>query len=343
MRQRLRAKRVEWFASGRIPLCAVTLFDGPGGIGKTTAILGIIAAASVGRSFFDDSPPNEPATSIVVVEEDSLGVLKLRLQAAGADLTRVHLVTGVCVGDAIEPFALPRHVPELEREVWKTGARFVYVDALFSHLELDGDGRMPQQARRALRPLVEMVACSGVAFAATRHWTKAAGPASARGLGSVELGNVARSVLSFGPHPDDESRGIVAVTKHNLAPTAPTLAYRIEAVTATGDDGQECEAIKVVIDGEAPDVTADDLATRLPADPDERGAAGDWLGDYLRDGEWHDAAGVYKAARKDGAGSPATIRRAATRLASRGTAPASRRVQDGGFRQIAHKLLTLKV
>ena len=309
----VRAKRVEWFAPGRIPFSAVTLFDGPGGIGKTTAILGTIATASVGRSFFDDSPI-EPTTSIVVVEEDGLGVLKLRLQAAGANLNRVHFVTGVRTCDAIEPFALPRHVPELEREIQRTGTRFVYVDALFSHLEFDGDGRMPQQTRRALRPVVEMIARAGVAFAATRHWTKAAGPASARALGSAELSNVARSVLTFGSHPDDESRGIVAVTKHNLATMAPALAYRIEAVTMTDDDGNPCEVTKVTLDGEAPDVTADDLATRLPGDPDERGAAGDWLGDYLGDGKWHNAADVYKAARKDGAGSPATIRRAATRL-----------------------------
>lgn len=168
----------------------MTLLDGPGDIGKTTTLIGIIAAASVERCFFSGESM-EPVTTLIVVEEDSLSVLKMRLQVAGADLSRVHFITGVLIGDAVEPFALPRHVAELEHKIEETGARLVYVDALFSHLELDGEGRMPQQVRRVLRPIVEMAARTGVAFTAVRHWTKANGPASARALGSAELGNIA--------------------------------------------------------------------------------------------------------------------------------------------------------
>jgi putative DNA primase/helicase len=307
------ARRPSWFAKDRIPFGAVTLFDGAGDIGKTTTLMGVIAAASVGISFFDGESI-ERVTTLIVVEEDSLGLLKMRLKAGGADLTRVHFITGVCIEGATEPFTLPRHVEELERKIQETGARLVYVDALFSHLELDGEGRMPQQARRALRPIVEMVGRINVAFTAVRHWTKANGPASIRALGSGEFGNVARSVLSFGRHPEAEDRYVIAVTKHNLSRLAPTLAYRIEIVTSTDDDGETCETTKVELDGEASDVTADDLAMRLPGDPDERNVAQEWLADHLCDGEWHDSAEVYKAARKDGAGAPATIRRAAARL-----------------------------
>ncbi len=307
------AQRTTWFAPNRIPFGAVTLLDGPGDIGKTTTLTGIIAAASVGRCFFSGESM-EPVTTLIVVEEDSLGVLKMRLQVAGADLSRVHFITGVRIGDAVEPFTLPRHVAELDRKIEETRARLVYIDALFSHLELDSEGRMPQQVRRALRPIVEMAARTGVAFTAVRHWTKANGPASARALGSAELGNVARSVLSFGHHPEADDRFVIAVTKHNLASLAPTLAYRIEIVNATDDDGQTSEITRVVLDGEASDVTADDLAMQQPGDPDERNAAQDWLADYLGDSGWHECAAIQKAARKEGAGAPATIRRAASRL-----------------------------
>lgn len=307
------AQRTTWFAPDRIPFAAVTLLDGPGDIGKTTTLTGIIASGSVGRCFFSGEPM-EPVTTLIVVEEDSLGVLKMRLQVAGADLSRVHFITGVRIGDAIEPFTLPRHVAELERKIEETGARLVYVDALFSHLELDSEGRMPQQVRRALRPIVEMTARTGVAFTAVRHWTKANGPASVRALGSAELGNVARSVMSFGRHPEAEDRYVIAVTKHNLSGLAPTVAYRIEIIPTSDDDGQPCETTKAVLDGEVSDLTADDLAMQQPGDPDERNAAQDWLADYLSDSEWHECAAIQKAARKEGAGAPATIRRAASRL-----------------------------
>jgi hypothetical protein len=309
----VRAGRVQWFATNRIPFGALTLFDGDGDIGKTTTLMAVIAAATRGRSFLDGAEIT-PINVLIVSEEDAFAILKLRLIAAGADLDRVRFITGVRVADSVEPFALPRHVPQLEREVAQNGARFVYVDSLFSHLEFDGDGRMPQQARRAVRPIVEMVVRTGVAFAAVRHWTKANGPASARALGSVELGNVARSVLSFGRHPDAEDRYVIAVTKHNLSRQAPTLAYRIDTLTMTDDDGEPCDVTRVVLEGEAEGVSADDLAMRQSGDPDERAAAEDWLADYLGDEEWHPCAEVYKAARKDGAGSPPTMRRAARRL-----------------------------
>jgi putative DNA primase/helicase len=307
------SKRILWFANDRIPFGAVTLFDGPGDLGKTTTLMGIIAAGSVGHSFLDNSPI-EPVTALIVAEEDNLGVLKMRLQAAGGDLNRVHFVTGVRVGDATEPFSLPKHVPVLEHKIQEIGARLVYVDALFSHLELDGEGRMSQQVRHALRPIVEMVDRTGVAFTALRHWVKAIGPAALRALGSVELGNVARSILSFGRHPEAEDRYVIAVTKHNLSRLAPTVAYRIDIETAHDDDGQTCEVTRVALEGEVRDVTADDLAMRQPGDPEDRSAAQDWLEDYLSDGLWHDCADVQRAARKDGAGSPPTLRRAASRL-----------------------------
>jgi hypothetical protein len=278
--------------------------------------MAIIASASIGRSLLDGQPI-EPITSLVVAEEDGLGRLKMLLRAAQADLNSVHFVAGVKSGDMLEPVTLPRHVPYLERKIVEIGAGLVYVDALFSHLELDGDGKMPQQVRRALRPIVEMADRTGVAFAALRHQTKANGSAMQRALGSGELGNVARSVLSFGHHPDDESLYALAVAKLNWAAKAPALAYRIEAVAATDDDGETCEVTRVVLNGEAEGVTADDLAMRQPADPDERGVAEDWLQDYLGDGDPHPSAAIYASARKDGIGSRATLKRAARRLGVR--------------------------
>lgn len=309
----IQARRVDWFAKNRVPYGGITLFDGPAGVGKTSTELTVIALATTGRSFFDDTE-REPVSALIVAEEDGLGVLKMRLRAAGADLNRVQFVTGVRVGQQSVPFSLPSHVPELEAAIAKTGARIVYIDALFSHLDLDGEGRMPQQVRRALRPIVDMVNRTGVAFTAMRHWTKSVGAASARALGSAELSNVARSVITFGRHPDDESLFIIAVTKHNLAPTTRAFTYRIETIEDRDDSDEPTTVTRIVPLGEVDDITADDLAMQQPSDPDEHGAAQDWLADYLGDGEWHESATLYQEARKAGVGSPATLRRASKRL-----------------------------
>jgi hypothetical protein len=309
----VKSKRTEWFAKDRIPFGSVTLFDGSGGIGKTTLLLGVIAAATCGRRFFDGDEI-APISALVIAEEDSLGLLKARLQVAGANLSRVHFVKSVELGDVREPFTIPKHVEALERTATDLGAQVIYMDALFSHLDLEGEGRMSQQVRRALRPLIEMAERTGAAVLATRHWQKAHGPARDRALGSIELSNIARSVLSFGPHPDREGAFVFVPTKANLSALAPALAYRIDVVEQTDDDGEPWQVTQAVLDGEADGVTADDLAMRQVGDPDERGAAEEWLADFLGDREWHDATDLYPAARKQGAGSPATIRRAAARL-----------------------------
>ncbi len=307
------ARRVEWFERLRIPFGAITLFDGPPGCGKTTMLLNIIAAASAGRSFFDQTE-REPTTALIVAEEDNSGLLKLRLRAAGANLERVFFVEGTAFGGELDSLTLPRDVDALERCVVDLRASIVYVDAIFSHLELAGEGKMPQQARRALRPIVEMAERTGCAFAAVRHWTKSTGAATSRALGSVELGNVARSTLTFGPNPDNPECFAIATTKSNYGPLAPTLSYRIEVVPTQDDLGKPCDVTRITLLGVVDGITADDLSMRQPADPDERSVAEDWLTDFLSSGDPRASVDVYAEARKQHAGSPATLRRAARKL-----------------------------
>ena len=125
---------------------------------------------------------------------------------------------------------------------------------------------------------------------------------------------MARSTLTFGRHPDDENHYVIASNKHNLSCAEDSLIYRIDVVDALDDDGNPCQTTKVIIEGIADGITADDLAMTQPCDPEERAVAVDWLKDFLADGEWHSPAEASKAARKDGVGCPRTIRRAAARL-----------------------------
>ncbi len=311
----VRFERVEWFARDRIPYGGLTLLDGPGGVGKTTLMLGAIAAATRGEGFFDDaSLDSGAAVALIIAEEDALGLLKAKLDLAGGDLSRVYFVDGVRLGGDLAPFEIPAGVEALEEAIVRTGATVVFVDALFSHLALEGEGRMSQQVRRAMRPLLKMIERTGVAFFAIRHWAKAHGAASSRALGSAELANVARSVLSFGQHPHEKDKFCLSPSKMNLACFPATLAYRIEEVATVDDDGNETVVTRAVLEGVVDDVTADDLAMRSPCDPDERSAAEDWLRSFLADGEAHLSTEVYAAARRAAIGSPATLRRVATAI-----------------------------
>jgi len=302
--------RVEWLDENRIPFGGLTLFDGPGGIGKTTFLAGIIAGVTCGRGFFTGAQIEQQSVLIVGIE-DRRSLIAQRLKLYGAELERVHFVDATRIGDRDVPLALPDHIGALERLIIELGVSLVYVDALFSHIVLDGEGRMAQQVRAALHPIGEMCERRNVAFAAMRHWTKSTGSALSRALGSVEFTNYARSVFTFGKHPNDEDLLVCSHTKSNYGRLTGAVAFRLQAHDVLDDNGQPWQVSIAADLGVAEGVTSDDLTMRAPCDPDERGGAAEWLRDYLADGKEHLTADVLKAALKAHAGSRTTLWRAA--------------------------------
>jgi len=303
-------ERVEWLDENRIPFGGLTLFDGPGGLGKTTVFIGVIAGVTLGRGFFT-GVPIEPQSVLIVGIEDRRALIVQRLKLYDADLTRVHFVDATRIGDRNVPLALPDHTGALERLIIELGVGLVYVDALFSHIVLDGEGRMSQQVRAALQPIGEMCERQNVAFAAMRHWTKSTGSALSRALGSVEFTNYARSVFTFGQHPNDESLLVCSHTKSNYGPLTGAIAFRLQVHDVVDDNSRPWQVSIAAHMGVAEGVTSDDLTMRAPCDPDERGGAAEWLRDHLADGKEHLTAGVLDAAIKAHVGSRTTLWRAA--------------------------------
>jgi hypothetical protein len=307
----VRIQRIEWLAYKRIPIGGVTLADGPGGVGKTTFVMGFIAKATVGIDFFTGNSI-EAQRCLVVGVEDRRAIIVQRLKLYGADLERVHFVDSASFGDGRDvTLTLPEHVPILEQAIIENGIGLIYVDALFSHIALAGEGRMAQQVRAALQPIGDMCERQNVAFLAMRHWAKTLGPASSRALGSVEFANFARSVLTFGEHPSENGLVVCCHTKSNYAQLAGAVSFKIVGKDVLDDNGRTWQvsiASGVTI---AEGVTSDDLAMKAPCDPDERLSAAEWLRDYLADGELHPAEDVLKAALKARAGARSTMYRAA--------------------------------
>jgi hypothetical protein len=306
-------KRIEWLLPGRVPFGGITLFEGEGGKGKTTFLLGMIAGATRGRDFFTGAPIT-PQTCLIVGIEDNRAITVQRLRMYGADLTRIQFVDAARIGDKNAGLVLPDHVDALDRAVTDQGARLVYIDALFSHLNLPGDGKMAHQVRAALEPIRAMFDRLEVAFVAVRHWTKSTGAAASRGLGSVEFFDMARAVFAFGENPHNADQVAVAPTKGNYAKKLPAVAFEVIGRDVRDDDGQPWNVSVAENVHEIEGVTGDDLANRQLSDPDEGRAAVDWLSDRLCDGGWHAAGKVVSEATKQKVGSRATMYRARAAL-----------------------------
>jgi len=258
------AEAVRWLWPGRIPLGKLTVLDGDPGVGKSTLTLSIAAKVTTGSPFPDGSRP-EPADVILLSAEDEIAdTIRPRLEAAGADLTRVFVLPDVREeGEPPRPPELPLDLGALEAMVKDRRAALVVIDPLMAFLAGQVDAHRDQDIRRAAVVIV-------------RHMNKSVGGNPLyRGGGSIGIIGAARAGLLAAPDPDDDGRRILAMTKSNLAAMPEALAYRL--VT----DDQHGVA-RVVWDGATGHTAADLLRVRRD-DPDDQVSARSDAEEVLRD------------------------------------------------------------
>jgi RecA-family ATPase len=166
----VRVERVNWLMLNRLPLAEVTIVEGPGGLGKTTAMLDVAARVSTGRTMPDGTPFAEPAAVILIAEEDRVSILKARLRAAGANLALIHRVSEV--GEERAWFSLPSHAGELHLLIKELAAKLVIIDAMFNHVDSGLKINGAEEVRRFLTPLAECAHETGAAIVGIRHWGK---------------------------------------------------------------------------------------------------------------------------------------------------------------------------
>jgi RecA-family ATPase len=238
---------------------------------------------------------------LVLSAEDGLAdTIRPRLDAAGADVGRVHALTEVRYTDE-EGRSRTRAVTLadvrlIEQAVTEVGAKLVIVDVLMAFLPGKVDSHRDQDVRSVLSGLSGMTERTGCCLLLLRHLNKATGGNPLyRGGGSIGIVGAARAALLAAHDPDDDSRRVLAVTKSNLAAMPGALAYQL---VDSPDHG--CARVQWL---GATSHQAGDLLGRHDQDEDrtERDEAADWLVDYLqRNGGECRAGDAIKAAARDG-------------------------------------------
>lgn len=302
----VRPEPVRWLWPGRIPLGKITVLDGDPGLGKSLITLHVAACVSTGAAMPDGSigDVREPAGVVLLsAEDDPADTLRPRLDSAGADVSRVVMLTGIRTGECERMPSLGA-LSSIEQAIARTDARLVIIDPIMAYLPAGTDAHRDQDIRSLLAPLAQLAARTGVAVVIIRHLNKRSGGSPLyRGGGSIGIVGAARCGLLVARDPDDPDgqRRIVAVTKSNLAPEAPALAYRI--------DGSGT-APRLVWEGTTSHTAAELVAERADEDG-QRGAlveARAWLTEMLARGP-QAARDVQRAAREAGIAEQ-TLRRA---------------------------------
>jgi archaellum biogenesis ATPase FlaH len=309
----VKRERVEFYG-GRIPRGKITIVEGDPGEGKSLLVAYSVGALTTGRSLLGDSTRDPEIVLMLAYEDDAGATLRPRLEAAGADLERVHILS-----TPEKPLTLDEDgIKKIRELVLMTGASFVGIDPLAAALPAKVNPNSDVQVRNALQPLVAVAGDTGAAAVIVRHLNKSTENARAlyRGSGSMGIAGLARSVFLLARDPDNEDRRILAAVKTNLTKTPPSVAFRIV---------EEAGVPRLEYIGETTH-RADDFAVP-PMAPEERGAlleGVEFLKSVLSDGP-RDQSQVVAEAKEAGISAP-TIQRAKRRL---GVCSVARRKSDG--------------
>lgn len=215
----------DWLALGKMHILA-----GPAGCGKTTLMLTVGAAVTVGGHFPDNTRCKVGNVLVWSGEDDPSDTLLPRLLAAGADASRVFFVQGSRVSGEDVPFDPARDMVQLMETITAIGGvSLLIVDPVVS--AVTGDSHKNTEVRRALQPLVDLGAMTGAAVLGISHFAKGGQgqDPSQRVVGSVAFSAVARVVLVAAKTkgPEGEERRVLARAKSNIGPDDGGFEYHL--------------------------------------------------------------------------------------------------------------------
>ena len=217
------SKEVDFLWYPYIPFGKLTIVQGDPGEGKTTAVLQIAAILTKGEKLPEDEKEREPIHVIYQTAEDGLAdTIKPRLEAAGADCSKVHVI------DESEQ-GLSMLDERIERALKETGAKMLILDPMQAYLGAKVDMHRANEIRPVMKHIGDIADQYGCAVILIGHMNKASGSKSTyRGLGSIDFQATARSVLIVGRIKNDPTCRVIAHDKSSLAPEGRSIAFRLD-------------------------------------------------------------------------------------------------------------------
>lgn len=227
-------QKIEWLAYGYLAAGKLTILDGDPGLGKSTIAIDWSARITRGEAILDGGQATRPRGVVFISDEDGReDTIKPRLEAAGADLTKIcffHFENED--GEESLP-EFPRDGAALGDAAEAIDAALIVIDPLMLYLEPQINANRDADVRRALNPIVKAAERTGAAILILRHLTKGGGPnALYRGGGSIGIIGAARIGLMVARDTKTDESGktcALACTKNNIAPFPPTLNYTLQS------------------------------------------------------------------------------------------------------------------
>jgi hypothetical protein len=254
---------------------------------------------------------------MVCVTEDSPERVIARLEAAGADLDRIHFATGpesMRGGLSVpSPISFDDDAGALLQQCRHYGAGALWLETTLEHLgDREGKTRWSTnneaEVRRALAPIMALCREADIIGWGVMHPRKSQdGGIEDTISGSAAFRNVGRSVLNVYPDPLDSGARLLVSSKANyMATPPPTLKFRIEPWERDPEEGRV--VWPTVEQGLIDDRSAEEVwrqvrdrgKTQRPRRDRALEAAEEFLSGLLADAAVHPADEIQEKARAEG-------------------------------------------
>jgi putative DNA primase/helicase len=288
-------RKREWLWPNRLVLGGLNLLAGNADLGKSLITLDIVSRVTRGAKWPDSDEEAPLGGAVILSQEDDLDTtVRPRLDAAGADCSRVALLQGVQFDDDDGPqerlVALDTDIAQVERAIGMVpDCRLVVIDPITAYMG-SADAHKGAAVRGVMAKLADMAARCRVAVLNLSHLKKGEEKHAAHKVtGSTAFVDVSRTAWLATWHISEDQDGsprprrLLVLMKNNLTKQRSGLEYEITSKHSAHDE-PHIEWSNRPIDLTANDVMQDAGKTSKGPKPHERDKAVVWLRGKLANG-----------------------------------------------------------
>ncbi len=229
-------RQIEWIWPGRIARGKLTLLIGDPGVGKSQISLDMAATVTNKRRWTDDGSAPPGSVILLSAEDSADDTLRPRLEAADADLHKVHVLQSVLSDHGRSIFSLQTDLDALGKKIEELGdVSLVIIDPITSYMGGKIDSHRTTDVRSVLEPLALFASKHNVAVLGITHPPKAAQTKAIHSAtGSLAYIAAARLAFLAIEEPGTDRRLFLPI-KNNLGALAPGLGFRLQQTIVTGN------------------------------------------------------------------------------------------------------------
>jgi len=263
---------IDWIWEGHLQRGALELMTGLPGLGKSQVHCSFVARVTTKLAWPNGEDSGPASNVIMLTAEDTVDQAVVpRLQAAEADVSRVHILKCIKSDGKDRQFLLGEDLDILEKMVVQIGSvALVTIDPITAYLGGRMDSHKATEVRSQLGPLKDFAERTNIATSAITHPPKSSSQkaidhfiGSQAFIAACRVGHLCIAEMEDDGDGDkvETGRVLFAHVKYNNSVKMPTLVFRKEEMILHGSSESPWTIIKaprVVWDKNPVDITADE-------------------------------------------------------------------------------------